>query len=97
VFYIGDRRTGKLTFECLAVGDASTQELRPGRNCHIWIGLLGKQVPELRMVPAEVPYGAVDAISLCPSSPPSRRARFRRATALLRLLVQDGDGVHFDE
>src|SRR5262245_37380569 len=51
--------TLSLAVERPAVADAAGQELRPRRDLRLWIGLLGQEPPQGRMMPAQVLARAV--------------------------------------
>jgi hypothetical protein len=54
----------------LAILNAATQELRPGGNAWLRIGLLRQQSPELWMVPAQFVAKAVAVLPYPRSKPP---------------------------
>lgn len=62
--------TGKFPFQCLSVGNAASQEFRPGRDRDRWFYLLGKQAPQFGVMPAQVVAAAVAMPSDTGAQPP---------------------------
>lgn len=48
-----------LFVERLTIGDAAAEEFRPGRNRDVWVDLLWKRCPKVRVVPAKAMPRAV--------------------------------------
>lgn len=59
VLDIRDRSTRKLTIERFSIGDATAEELWPGRHGDVRIDRFRQQTPELWMMPAEIVAGVV--------------------------------------
>jgi hypothetical protein len=64
-------RAGKFPFQCLSVGNAASEEFRPGRDRNRWFYLLGKQAPQFGVMPAQVVAAAVAMPSDTRSQPPN--------------------------
>src|ERR1700722_304007 len=62
-------RTGSLFVQGLPIPDTAAQELRPCRNSHRGSHPFGKQLPQCRLVPAQIMAGRVSVFSNRPAKP----------------------------
>src|SRR5262245_25457758 len=59
IFVVGTRRVRQFAIKGFAIAQAAAQEFRPWRHGDVGRDALGKQSPEIRMMPAQIVAGAV--------------------------------------